>query len=375
MPIRIHDKRGSATPRGSLASRLANASRRIIPRAAIPRSGPSPEQTVVPSTRSPTATAPIVLDKPPTTVVSPGGDIEQKPPEQVIYPTPSPPGGAVPFEPPSGPSYPEPSAPSYPEPSAPSYPEPSAPLYPEPSGGPWSDEEMEDTAPEMDEMTEAIDYPDPEDESSMFDVGVDEPDFTAACDLTYDRDSATLCADCHVVGPNYVKTFRLTLPIARIRAEVFRSLGNRTGWGIKDIVKSAKKVAKKVGVKRLVAQVKSIVNNPAFQAGMKAAGSVFPPLGISVAAVSKAAAIVDGVKARDPAAIGKVKELAELAKGGDPAAAKALHALSAIYQASEESGESVSGWAYDLWKRKVNQFLGRTKMFGLLSVGPSKRAR
>lgn len=138
-----------------------------------------------------------------------------------------------------------------------------------------------------------------------------------------------------------------------IRQAVFSKLNNTVGLSWGSIKRSAKKVANKVGKKKFLLQVKAIVEDPRFAKGIAAASAVYPPLGVTYAGVRVAAKLVDKAVARDPQAIQKLAELKEMALDGDLSAAKAMRAVTALYEMKKASGVQISGWADDLYQKAI----------------------
>jgi hypothetical protein len=138
-----------------------------------------------------------------------------------------------------------------------------------------------------------------------------------------------------------------------IRQAVFSKLNNTVGLSWGSIKRSAKRVASKVGKKKFLLQVKAIVEDPRFAKAMTAAGSVYPPLGITYAGVRVAASLVDKAAAKDPEALQKLAELKAMALDGDMSAAKAMRAVTMLYEMKKSSGVQISGWADDLYQGAI----------------------
>ena len=158
----------------------------------------------------------------------------------------------------------------------------------------------------------------------------------------YDQESDSILA--RLVCPDTNTVRELKVNLRPIKEQVLEVLSNKVGWGWSDLKAVASKVVKKVGAKKLLKSVKSIVESPMFEKGMGIASTIFPPLGISYGAVKGAANLIDSVRKGDPDAQQKMIDIVALAKEGDPAAAKAVVALKAIYGATKTE-QSAIGWA------------------------------
>lgn len=139
----------------------------------------------------------------------------------------------------------------------------------------------------------------------------------------------------------------LALCLADIRKQVRSMLNNRVGWSWKQLKRSASKIVKRVGSKQFLRDIHKIATDPRIAKVAALSGTIYPPLGISYAAVRGGAALLDGVTKGDPEAQAKLVNIAEQAREGNIEAVKLARALSAMYKA-KQSGTDISGWAYNL---------------------------
>lgn len=167
-------------------------------------------------------------------------------------------------------------------------------------------------------------------------------------------------SDCIVARTKLVRSDGVTVEgphvrvcLTPIRQAVFSKLNNTVGLSWGSIKRSAKRVASKVGKKKFLLQVKAIVEDPRFAKGIAAASTVYPPLGITYAGVRVAAKLVDSAAAKNPQAIQQIATIKQDALNGDVSAAKAMRALTALYEMKKSSGIQISGWADDLYQRAI----------------------
>lgn len=209
--------------------------------------------------------------------------------------------------------------------------------------------------------------------------------------FTYQQNGDQLC--CYATaadgGGHPIWSGKLCLPLAGLRGQIHQALTrwhNRQhgsaaikgfSWG--DLVKSAHKIAEKVGAKKLISKTKEILSDPRFAKGMALASTIYPPLGISYAAVRSAAKLVDEARSGVEGAtekIATVKAIAEqaLAKAQrgltlskrDLNAIKSTRAMSALYRAAKD-GHDIQGWAFNLPYRNVSEAQAAPRVFPMRS--------
>jgi hypothetical protein len=118
-------------------------------------------------------------------------------------------------------------------------------------------------------------------------------------------------------------------------------------WSWDEMKHRAKRIAKRVGAKKLLRQVRSIANDPRFQRGAAMAAAIYPPFGIPYSTVAASAKLLEQVRGGDDVAQGKLLAIKQKAEAGDPKAQKVSKAIYAMNQAAKQ-GADVAGWAMNL---------------------------
>lgn len=131
-----------------------------------------------------------------------------------------------------------------------------------------------------------------------------------------------------------------------IREAVLKTIAARgpVGWSFKQLKRKANSIAHRVSVNKIARQVSAIASDPRFQKVATMAAVVYPPLGIPMGVVVKTAQLYKDAKAGDPAARAKVVSIVKAAEQGNGAAQKLAKSF-AVFQAAENKGYDVGGWA------------------------------
>lgn len=171
--------------------------------------------------------------------------------------------------------------------------------------------------------------------------------------LRYDRANDLLMA-CTPDGKCVVG-----IQLQPIRRAVMNYLNYQTGWGWSSIKKAAGRITKKVGAKKLYRAVRKIAKDPRVLKGLTIASQIYPPLGITYAAVQKSAALLEAAKSGDLTASEKITQLVALAAQDNKKAAKVLAAMRAM-RLAEKTGQisSVMGWASQLTETEIGNQSG-----------------
>jgi len=192
---------------------------------------------------------------------------------------------------------------------------------------------------------------------------------SAACVIVWKAETSTLMAkvtlkDC-VGGPLWQGDISLDVSdIARqVRAALEKraaSGGNVAGWGWGDLKRSALRITRKLGVRKLSAKIKELASDPRFRQGASMALALYPPLGISYGMVRQAATLVEAASKKDPKALYRIAtvaiaardSMAKATEGGevtpqDKERILFARALTALH-AAKKGGVDVQGWAWNL---------------------------
>lgn len=165
----------------------------------------------------------------------------------------------------------------------------------------------------------------------------------------YSSESDSIIASLQVRGST--KYFKINL--RPIRSIVLNALNNQVGWSWRDVKRASKKLVKKVGNRKLLTQVTKIMNDPRFAKGMAMASMVYPPMGITYAAVKASAKLVDAASSGNGNAIERIKKIKALAESGDLEALKTVRAMGSMNEA-KKSGANIGHWADSLVARNAN---------------------
>lgn len=147
------------------------------------------------------------------------------------------------------------------------------------------------------------------------------------------------------------KSFTLCVPMGKIQKRVLSFLANNTGWGWSDVKKSAKGIARRVGLKQLARRIKTIASDPRLRSSLsraaKIATQIYPPLGITYAQIQGAAKLLESARKGSINAQDQLSQIADMAKEGDLKSAKVARAMMIMNQAAKK-GHNISGWAFNL---------------------------
>jgi hypothetical protein len=165
----------------------------------------------------------------------------------------------------------------------------------------------------------------------------------------YSAESDSIIASLRMRGQ--ARYFKINLQ--PIRSIVINALNNQVGWSWRDVKRASKKLVKKVGNRKLLSQVNKIMNDPRFAKGMALASVVYPPMGITYAAVKASAKLVEAASAGNGSAIDRIKKIKALAENGDLEALKTVKAMGAM-NAAKKGGANIGHWADSLVARNAN---------------------
>jgi hypothetical protein len=130
-------------------------------------------------------------------------------------------------------------------------------------------------------------------------------------------------------------TLDVQVNLGEIRKQVASLLSNRTGWSLKGAKRALKKATNKAAIMKVLRTTDRIMNDPRFKAGIMAASTVYPPLGITYATIQAGSGIIKAAAAGDPQAQATLATVATMAQAqaGDSAAKDQLANLLTMAQA------------------------------------------
>jgi hypothetical protein len=161
-----------------------------------------------------------------------------------------------------------------------------------------------------------------------------------------------------------------------VRKAVLSALSNQVGWSWGDVKRSARKLVRTVGNKKLLSKVGKIMNDPRFAKGMAMASTVFPPLGVTYGVVKASATLVDAASSGNASAIERIKKIKALAESGNLDALKTVRVMSTIHQA-KKSGVDIGAWYSSIVAKNANpdrpNVINRTRGFYATGISAPKR--
>lgn len=182
----------------------------------------------------------------------------------------------------------------------------------------------------------------------------------------YSKESDAIVAKMIVGG----QTRYLKINLRPIRSVVLNALSNQVGWSWRDVKRSATKLVRKVGSRKLLNQVTKVLNDPRFAKGMALASTVYPPLGITYGAVRASAKLVDAASSGSGGALERIQKIRTLAESGNIEALKTVRAMNSMYQA-KKTGADIGAWYDSIVAQNANPDRPNliTKSRGFYSTG------
>jgi len=204
----------------------------------------------------------------------------------------------------------------------------------------------------------AAPHPSEDDERPAVLSGMAPLPFTVRCYGDAKRDA--LCADLRAANGWH---HTVCVPLAPLRRAVAQYLtqaqgpgpaATSSGW-LHSLARAVNPLAHKAALKALARHVEAIAEHPLFKKGMAAAGTLFPPLGVSYGAVRAGTELIAKVRAGDPEARGKLTAIAKLAAAGHPAALDTTALLRNLlgiqaHAAAEGGGVAGAPWYSTPWQ-------------------------
>lgn len=138
-----------------------------------------------------------------------------------------------------------------------------------------------------------------------------------------------LCANiyCHderegVPDNQRTRKFSVILPLSNLKSEVLAAFDNSVGFSWSSIKAVVSKTIKSVGTSRLLSAATDIAQKAATYGS-----AIYPPLGVTYNAISKASKLLSDAKAGKRHALKKIKAIRKEAEAGNLAAAQASKVL------------------------------------------------